>query len=300
MTAADLTLIAANLLYATSYMVTRVALADVPPATLALARVGLGTLILVPLVRTVPWHRRPTPSDRPRLAVMGVVGFAAAFALGHWGLARSTATNAALLIAVEPLTLLLLGPLCLGERLTRREMTGGGLAVAGTVLVVVNGVPGITGAVVPHWRGDLLLALSAVAYAAYSLLARPLLLRQPALPVTAHSVAWGVPAMLPLAALEWAGGQRPTWTAGAVAGTLYLGIVITALGYLMWNWALERVPAARAGIFLNLQPVVGAALGVAVLGEPLTPFTVAGAMLVITGLGLTVGAGAGGRSILGV
>jgi drug/metabolite transporter (DMT)-like permease len=99
--------------------------------------------------------------------------------------------------------------------------------------------------------------------------------------------------MLPLVALEWAAGRRPTWTVGALAGTLYLGVVITALAYLAWNWALERVPAARAAIFLNLQPVVGAALGVALLGEPLTAFTVAGAVLVVAGLVLTVRAGPG-------
>jgi drug/metabolite transporter (DMT)-like permease len=291
MTAADLTLILANLLYATSYAVTRLALAVVPPATLALARLAVGTLILVPVARAVPWRGRPSRLDRQRVAAMGVVGFAGAFALGHWGLARSTATNAALLIAVEPLTLLVLGPLLLGERLTRREQVGAGLAVAGSVLVVVNGVPGITDRIVPHWRGDLLLALSGVAYAAYSLLGRPVLSRQPALPVTAHSMAWGVPAMVPLIALEWSTGQRPVWTPGALLSTLYLGVVITALGYLVWNWALERVPAARAAIFLNLQPVVGAVLGVVLLGEPLTGFTIAGGGLVLTGLVLTVRAG---------
>jgi drug/metabolite transporter (DMT)-like permease len=291
MTAADLTLIVANLIYATSYAATRLTLADVPPATLALARVLLGALILVPLARAMPSGGIPGRRDRYRMAVMGIVGFAAAFALGHWGLARSTATNAALLITAEPLTLLLLGPWLLGERLTRRENVGAGLAMGGAVLVVVNGVPGVTEAIVPHWRGDVLLVLSGVAYAAYSLLGRPVLSRHPALPVTAHSIVWGIPALLPLAALEWADGRRPAFAAGSLAGTLYLGVVITALGYLVWNWALERVPAARAAIFLNLQPVVGAALGVLLLGEPLTPFTVAGAVLVVTGLILTVRAG---------
>ena len=65
-------------------------------------------------------------------------------------------------------------------------------------------------------------------------------------------------------------------------------LLITALGYLAWNWALERVPAPRAAIFLNIQPLVGALLGVYYLGEPLTAFTVAGGALIVSGLTLTV------------
>jgi drug/metabolite transporter (DMT)-like permease len=69
---------------------------------------------------------------------------------------------------------------------------------------------------------------------------------------------------------------------------LYLGIVITGLGYLVWNWALERVSASRAAIYLNVQPLVGALLGVVWLGEPLSVFTVAGGALVVLGLWLAV------------
>ena len=74
----------------------------------------------------------------------------------------------------------------------------------------------------------------------------------------------------------------------AVVGTLYLSLVITALGYLAWNYALERVSAPRAAIFLNIQPVAGALLGAAWLGEPITAFTVAGGALVVAGLSLAV------------
>ena len=52
------------------------------------------------------------------------MGFTLAFALGNWGLAHSTASNAALLITVEPASLILLSPLLLGERLSRREGAG--------------------------------------------------------------------------------------------------------------------------------------------------------------------------------
>ena len=295
MSAAYLVLLVANLVFSTGYAVTRVVLNDVGPATLGLARVLIGAVLLLgwaawqssasPRVPPrIPW----TPGDRVRVALMGVVGFALAFAFGNWGLAHSTASNAALLITVEPTTLLVLSPLLLGERLSRRETAGAALTLLGAVVVVVNGVPGLTRSLMPHWRGDLVLILSGVAYAGYSLLGRGVLTRHPVSLVTAHSVVWGAASIAPLALYEWHVGPPPAWTAGAIAGTVYLGVVITALGYGVWNWCLERVGAARVAAFVNVQPLAGALLGVWWLREPLTPFLVVGGVLIVAGLHLTV------------
>jgi drug/metabolite transporter (DMT)-like permease len=296
---AYLVLLVGNAVYGTSYVATRVVLQDVGPGTLALVRLAIGALILVPLaLGRVPLalFRRPagdrlSRGDHWKVFWMGLLGFAGAFAFGNWGIAHSTATNAALLITVEPVALILLSPFFLGERLSRREKLGALLTLIGATLVVVNGVPGVSVALLPHWRGDILLVLSGLSYAAYSLIGRGVLARHAALPVTAWSILWGVAAMTPLAGLEWLGGHRPAWTATALWGTAYLALVVTALGYLVWNYALERVPAPRLALFINVQPVVGALLGVWWLREPLTVFIVAGGVLVLLGLHIAVRAG---------
>lgn len=288
MPSAYVVLLVSNLVFATGYSVSRIVLEDVGPATLAMARLTIGALILVPWAWRAMAAAKLSREDRWRLALTGVVGFTLAFALGNWGLAHSTASNAALLITVEPASLILLSPLLLGERLSRREGLGAALAILGAAVIVVNGIPGVTQALVPHWRGDVILILSGVAYAAYSLIARPVLLRHPALVVTAYSILWGAVAMLPLAVLEWVTGPPPVWTPRAVVGTLYLGVVMTALGYAVWNWCLERVETPRVAIFLNIQPLGGALLGVWWLGERLAAFTGAGGLLILAGLHLTV------------
>ena len=280
-------LVGANLIYATSYVATRLTLDDVPPATLAFVRCALGGAVLLPLAIRALRAARITRVDHARIAAMGVLGFGAAFALGHWGLLRSTAANAALLIIVEPLAIMALSPLMLGERLRAREAAGGALALVGTVVVVLDGVPGFTSRLAPHWRGDLLLIASGVGYAAYSLIGRDVLRRHPPTPVTALSIAWGAAALVPLAGLEWWTGARPAWTGQGVLGTLYLALVITALAYLVWNWALERVPAPRVAIFLTVQPIAGALLGIVVLGDAFSAFTVLGGALIVGGLMLT-------------
>lgn len=288
MRSAYVILLGANLVYSTSYVATRVVLDDLPPALLALVRLVIGAAVLVPVARALEPAETYARADARRVAWMGAVGFAGAFALTNWGLAHSTATNAALLIIVEPISIMALSPLLLGERLTRRQTAGAALAVLGAVVVVLNGVPGVTHALAPHWRGDLLLVLAGLAYGAYTLIGRGVLARHGPLGVTARSIVWGAVVMLPFALVEWAGGARPVLSPGAVAGGLYLAVVITALGYLSWNWALPRVGAPQAAISVAVQPIGGALLGVALLDEPLTAFTVTGGVLVVAGLCLTV------------
>ena len=290
MTPAELVLLAANAVFGTSYVAVRLTVADLGPITLAFVRLLLGWAIvgLVTLRRRPAKPRGVSRTDHRALFWMGFVGFTLAMATSHWGLFWSTATNGALLLAVEPVTMVALAPLLLGERLTRREGWGTLLAIAGATLVVVNGVPGLTVALVPHWRGDLLLLLSGVCFAAYSLIGRAVLARHSSLTVTAWSLFWGVVTTAPLAAVEAATIRPPTWSAMGVAGALYLAVVMTGLGYLVWNWALERVTAARAAIFLNVQPLVGAVLGVAWLGEPATVFTATGGAIILVGLWLAL------------
>ena len=284
-------MLGANIVYGTSYMVARVTLESVPPAMLAFSRLAVGALALTLFCRGRPVEPLAR-ADRRAIAWMGILGFAGAYVCSNWGIAHSTATNAALLITVEPISMILLSPWYLGERLSRWGAIGATLTIVGTVVLVVNAIPGVTEQVVPHWSGDLVLVLAGVAYASYSLLGRRVLERHAPLGVTIRSLGWGAAALLPIAGLEWVSGARPVWTATAVWGTLYLAVVITALGYVVWNWALARVPAPRAAIFLNVQPIVGALLGAVVLGEAITVFTLAGGVLVIAGLVVAFGPGA--------
>ena len=290
MSSAEVVLLAANAVYGTSYVVTRLAVQDVGPVTLAFLRLAIACAILAPIGLGSRGTATASLSgaDRGALFWMGFLGFTLAIALSHWGLMWSTATNAALLIATEPIALVALAPLVLGERLTPREGCGTALALLGATIIVVDGVPGLTVVIAPHWRGDLLLLLAGVCYAAYSLLGRPVLARHASVRVTAWSFLWGLVTTAPLAAAEWQAGRRPAWTSASVIAVLYLGVVITGLGYLVWNWALERVSAARAAIYLNVQPLVGALLGVAWLGEHFTVFTATGGAIILAGLWLAL------------
>jgi drug/metabolite transporter (DMT)-like permease len=67
-----------------------------------------------------------------------------------------------------------------------------------------------------------------------------------------------------------------TWLAVAAQG-----LITTTAPTLLWNWGLNRVAASRAGVFANLEPVVGTMLGVALLGDPLGARTFFGGLLIV-------------------
>jgi len=250
----------------------------------------VGAAVLAPFVLREKSTSQFSWADHAKIAEMGVVGISLGFMFGNVGVAASTATNAALLAVVEPVALMLLGPiLSHTPRLSAREIFGAVLALGGATLAVVNGVPGLTAHLMPHWRGDGLLVLSGLAYAAYSLLSDTgLLKRHSAGRVTVAALLWGAAAILPMAVREWFGAHHLLFTAPAVGAALYLGLAGTAFAFFAWTWAVGRLGSARAAISQTLQPAVGVVLGALLLGEALTPFTVGGAALIVAGLFLAL------------
>jgi drug/metabolite transporter (DMT)-like permease len=114
---------------------------------------------------------------------------------------------------------------------------------------------------------------------AWVLVMVPLIGRYGGLAATAWTVALGGIFQIPIAWLDGAPsvpGSLLGWSA-----LLGLGLGCTAGSYALWNRGLERVPPSRAGVYLNLEPVVGAALGVALLHEPVTAGLLAGGGLVL-------------------
>ena len=88
MPTAYVVLLVSNLIFATGYSVSRIVLEDIGPATLAMTRLAIGSLILVPWAWRGMAAAKLSREDHWRLALTGVVGFTLAFALGNWGLAH--------------------------------------------------------------------------------------------------------------------------------------------------------------------------------------------------------------------
>jgi drug/metabolite transporter (DMT)-like permease len=195
------------------------------------------------------------------------------------GLARTSVTNASLLVGTGTPLLALAAVLFERERLGGRGWLAVLLSCVGVVVMV--GPPGPGGA----WIGDLLVFLSMVVAAAWVLLSRRLVRRYPPALASAWILLVGTASLAPVVWLRE--GPPPIGISGrGWASLLFLAIACTVAAFLLWNWAVARVPAGRAASFLNLEPVVGAALGVAILGDPLSAGALGGGALILGAAGL--------------
>ncbi|MCW5658319.1 MAG: DMT family transporter [Burkholderiaceae bacterium] len=226
----------------------------------------------------------------PRLSrrqLVGVAGCAVLMVYGNQilfaaGLERSTATHAALIMALSPMISSLLTALVFGERLSPTRTAGIVLGFAGVAAVVLHR-PSAT--LVSGGLGDLLLLCSVASFAAGGVAVQRLADR-----IDPLAISWAVHVAgtaLLLFHTAWsaesAAQQLITSSWRTWALVLFSGIVATALCAVIWNRAIASIGAARTTIALYWVPIFGVAFAVVTLGEPLTAWHLLGLAAVLTG-----------------
>lgn len=274
-----------NILGGSTYAVSVAALKGFSEKDLILLRMALCAALFVPLV----WRGRgrlakATRADWARIWAVGLFGYALPLSLGTYGVKMSSATSASLLVGIEPVTIVLLSSLFLGEALTGLKIFSLVLGLSGAMLIAFQGLPNLSGAFSDRLKGDLILAFHGGCWALYSVLGKSALERVDPLDFTAATsvigflgaAAWAAPGSHPSA---WAAVPLPAWLA-----TAYLAVAGGFLAVILWNVALRKVEASKVANFIFLQPVVGVLLGVGLQGDPLTHWSMAGGALVLGGM----------------
>lgn len=271
--AAVAALVISSCLWGTAFLFAKLALAELTVSQVVLYRFGLASLVLLP----VAWLRRAWPHrrDLPLFILTGFLTVPVTFLLQFGGLALTSVASASLIIGTLPPLLALAAAGLYRERLGLRGWGAVGVSTVGVALIV--GTRGSD----RNWLGDGLVFLSIVVAVVWVLLSKRLIERYSALTATAYILAFGALTMLPIS-LIWDGPPPLLSLPGQILGSvLALGLVCTVVTFMLWNWALERFPASRAGVFVNIEPVVGAVLGVTLLRESLGPGAVLGGLLVL-------------------
>jgi drug/metabolite transporter (DMT)-like permease len=271
-------LILAATCWALGTVVSKVALDDVPPLTLLPLQLAASVTVLAALmrIRGIPF-RTGAP---PLLGRLGLLNPGLAYALSLVGLTSITVSTSVLLWALEPLLILLLAGIVLGERVTPAIVALSLVAFAGVAIVIVDPGAG-PGALV----GVALTAVGVGCCAVYTVVARRFLPDAPetssvVLSQQAHALglALVVAVLLGLAG----GGIRATGlTAAGLASAIASGVLYYAAAYWFYLGALRHVPAAVAASSFFLIPVIGLAAGGLLLHERLQPHQWAGAAIVL-------------------
>ena len=213
--------------------------------------------------------------------ICALIGVPIQFIIQFAGLARTTVSHASLMVGNLPVLLAAGSALFAHERVTLSRWIALIASTIGAALIALGASTGEAGAQATL-IGDLLVALSLVAAVAWILITQSLMKSGRYTPVTASAYVMTLGAVLLAIWVIATEGPPPihlslrTWGSVAV-----MGLMATTVTTYLWNWGLSYVPASQAGVFINLEPVVGAILGVVIFSDILGPYALIGGVLVV-------------------
>lgn len=294
-----------------NYAVVKELLRYLPPRAFNAARLSVASAVFLGAIGTSAWLRHrargvrariveATPGGAESLAIfrtasritgrdwlvlvgLGLVGQFVYQAFFAEGLKRTSVANASLTIGCTPIMVSIASAALGRDRLGRTHWAGIAASAVGMYLVVGVGAR-LSGESV---AGDLMMVVCVSCWTAYTLAGRELLLRHSPLLVTGLSMAIGTAVYVPwarpaIAATDWAALPPIIWTGIVLSALLALNV-----SYVIWYAGVQRLGSARTAVYSNLVPVAALATASLWLGEPIGGVKLAGAALVIGGLGIT-------------
>jgi drug/metabolite transporter (DMT)-like permease len=278
-----LTLVGATAGWGAGATMSRLAVEEMAPLTVACVRFGLGALLLLAILawrgetRGLPERRAWVP-----ILLLGVLGVTAFGALYTVGLQWTGATEGTLIQGLSPLLTLSLASLLVGEPIRRGQLFGGVMAFLGLVVLLLGGSAALGGS--DRLLGNVVILGACLCWSVYNVAVRVLAGRLNLAESSAYGLLVGTALLVPLALLEpvrvpFASISLTTWLAIG-----YLSVVSTCLAYIWWNDGIRKIGAGRAAMFSFVGPVAAMLSAIPLLGEWPEPAQLIGGALILAGL----------------
>ncbi|UCD72648.1 MAG: DMT family transporter [Candidatus Bathyarchaeota archaeon] len=279
----SLALVTVMTIFGLTFIAIKVALQDLGPYTLAFSRFVIATITLSLAgalkgtrvdMKKLPWGR---------LALMGLLGITLFFALQNLALTYTTASSASLILSSIPAITAIVSSLILNETISRERTASIGISILGVALVILGG-PESTQSLSSGMLGDLLLLLCAFLWACYTVIGRSLGGHFPYLAITLSSTTFGTLFLGPLSVYEYLTYGPMQISEPTVIALLFLGLVASALAFLLYNFAVSQLEASEVAIYVNLSPVITVCAANLILHETLTLLQLVGGIVVLSSI----------------
>ena len=264
--------ISVPLIWGTGFVVAKGAISEFPPILLMAFRFLVTSLVLI-------WFVKPPVGQLRVLFLIAIVASAIQYSLTFSGLKGLDAGFAALIVQLEVPFLVILGAIILGEKASQRKWTGIIIAFAGVGLLV--GKVEFNNA----WGSVALVVFGAFTWAVGQIFVRKLK-NIDGLTTTAWIAIFATPQLF-IMSLIFETNQMEFIENASVSvwwSVLYLGVIMTALGYYFWNTLIRTYAIEKVAPFLLLLPVFSLIGGVLFLGELISIAKVLGGLIVILGV----------------
>jgi drug/metabolite transporter (DMT)-like permease len=279
-TALPLTALALSAMcWGTALVMTKAAVLELPPFTVFFVQLGTSVCFLW---MCLALRQRPVRITRGAIrgSLAGLLEPGVAYAACVWGLTRTSASSASVILASEPIFIVLLAWLLHADRPSARTIILLLAGLAGVVMVSVTARTVTTG----HVLGNVLVAMGTVSAALYVVLSSRSVIVVESLTLVAFQQTIGLLFALGLLAGALALGSE-TWPKDLSPSTLLIcmfsGVVQYALAFWLYLYGLKYVPVSTAAIFLTLIPVFAIGTSALFLGETLDTWQWSGCVIVM-------------------
>lgn len=282
-TAAWLILLLLGFLWGGSFVFSKIAVAEVTPLTLVLARVFFAALTLWVVCLATGVHLPKTAKAWAAYGVMGLLNNVVAFSLIFWGQQYIDASLSSILNAATPFfTVLIAGLVLADERFSATKIIGLIIGFVGVVLVI--GPRHLLG-LGDHLLAELAIVGAAVAYGFSGVWGRRFAGENPLATATGQLTAASV-IMVPIAFIFERPLELGPFSLSVIVSVFALAVVSTAFAYLLFFRVLKMAGATNTSLVTMLVPVFTVLIAIPVLGETIDALKLIG--LIVIGVGLAV------------
>lgn len=287
---AYIALLTSIFVWGVNFAVLKVSLFEVEPITLAFFRFLIASIVLVFIIvitKQCGELKKAFKHDSLFFLALGFFGITLLFTLENFALQLSSISEVSIVTSGDPILIVLLAYLFLGEKLNTQKITGIILGLIGVLLVIVNRADWLNLIESKSFIGNTLAFASTLSWAIYTIMSKKRVAQYKPVVVTTIASIFGTLLLLVFTlTLE---GVPPISSYSTVTHLLliYLGVIATALCLFTWNYALERLDASKVGIYMFLMPIIATIIGISFFKEQLTPQIIIGVMLIFTGIYFT-------------
>ncbi|WP_308013692.1 DMT family transporter [Priestia megaterium] len=270
-----------------SFVSTKAVLDKLDPYTLLVLRFGIGALFLLVLLVLKRYPLNIPLKYIPHLIVLGILGVFVHQVIQATALLTINASAAGWIISFSPVFTVILSVFFLHEKMTVLKASGMIVAIIGVLLVTTSNNQQSFQLSINV--GYLLMILSTLNWAIYSVLLKRLHIQLPSLVVTFYMCLIGFTLTTPFLVRNKGWEMMPFLTNVEWAHLLFLGVFVSGVAYWYWAKALEVLEASQVSVFLYLEPVATLVTAILLLQEKIIPVSILGGIIIIIGVILVNG-----------
>jgi drug/metabolite transporter (DMT)-like permease len=279
---AHISLFVANLIYAINYTFAKDVMPDfIQPSGFILLRVT-GAVTLFSLFYFLFVNEKVEKKDIIRLAICGVFGVAINQLLFFEGLNLTTPINAAIIMTINPVLVIIMSALILFEKINIRKGIGIALGLLGASTLILNGgsVSGNTN----FMLGNMFVFINAASYGLYLVLVKPLMQKYHPITVMFYVFGFGLLYVLPFGYTELLDVDWVSFPTIIIWEVLFVVVCTTVIAYLLNSSALKLLNPSTVSIYIYLQPVLATLFAIFRGSDSLDEMKIIAAVIIFVGV----------------